>query len=47
MEKKSRKQGKDMIAGMFLSAAVALIFTQVAGVIAVIIDGIVTSRYPL
>ncbi len=34
-----------MIAGMFFSASVALIFTQVAGVIAVIIDGVITSRY--
>lgn len=34
-----------MIAGLFFSAAVALIFTQVAGVIATIIDGILTSRY--
>ena len=31
--------------GMFLSTAVAMIFTQLAGVIAGIIDGIVTSRY--
>ncbi len=34
-----------MIAEMFFSAAMALIFTQVAGVAATIIDGIVTSRY--
>ncbi|MBQ3476895.1 MAG: hypothetical protein IJH25_01825 [Clostridia bacterium] len=37
--------GRDMMAGMFLSTAVAMIFTQLAGVMANIIDGIVTSRY--
>ncbi len=45
MVSKGRKQGKDMIAGMFFSAALALIFTQVVGVVATIIDGIITSRY--
>ncbi len=34
-----------MMAGMFLSTAVAMIFTQLAGVMANIIDGIFTSRY--
>mgnify|MGYP002624020693 CR=1 FL=1 len=33
-----------MVAGMFFSVALAMIFTQVAGVVANIIDGIVTSR---
>jgi len=36
---------RDMMTRMFLSTAVAMIFTQLAGVIANIIDGIVTSRY--
>ena len=35
----------DVISNMFFSAAVAMIFSQVAGVIATIIDGIVTSRF--
>lgn len=34
-----------VIAKMFLSAAVAMIFTQMAGVVAGIIDGVVTSRF--
>ena len=34
-----------MMARMILSTAVAMIFIQLAGVIAHIIDGIVTSRY--
>ena len=42
---KNKSAGKDMMAGMFLSTAVAMIFTQLAGVMANIIDGIVTSRY--
>ncbi|MCR5106881.1 MAG: ATP-binding protein [Lachnospiraceae bacterium] len=45
MIKKTGKKERDMIAGMFFSAALALIFTQVAGVVATIIDGIITSRY--
>ena len=39
-----RKTHSDIISRMFLSAAVAMIFTQVAGVAAQIIDGIITSR---
>lgn len=45
MKKQTGKQGKNMIAGMFFSAALAIIFTQLAGVVATIIDGIITSRY--
>lgn len=45
MMKTTKKQGRDMIAEMFFSAAIALIFTQVAGVAATIIDGIITSRF--
>ena len=35
---------KDVISSMFLSVALAMIFTQVVGVAAIIIDGIITSR---
>ena len=45
MMQASKWRSEDMIAGMFFSAALAMIFTQVAGVVANIIDGIVTSRY--
>ena len=45
MTNRTRSRGGDVIAGMFFSAALAMIFTQVAGVVAIIIDGIVTSRY--
>ena len=44
MAERARKRNKDMVAGMFFSVALAMIFTQVAGVVANIIDGIVTSR---
>lgn len=40
-----KKKKKDVIASMFLPAAVVMIFTQVTGVVANIIDGIVTSRF--
>ena len=43
--RKTEHQGRDMIAGMFFSAAVTMIFTQIAGVVANIIDGIITSRF--
>lgn len=36
---------KDNIAKMFLSTAIAMIFTEVTGVISVLMDGIVTSRF--
>lgn len=35
----------DVISNMFLSAAIAMIFSQVAGVMSNIIDGIITSRF--
>ena len=45
-EKKSmKKKEKDVIASMFLPAAVVMIFTQMTGVVANIIDGVVTSRF--
>ena len=40
-----RKREKDVIVSMFLPAAIVLIFTQVTGVAANIIDGVVTSRF--
>ena len=40
-----RKNKKDIIASMFLPAAVVMIFTQMTGVIANIIDGVITSRF--
>ena len=40
--KKAREQ--DIIASMFLPAAMVMIFTMLTGVVANIIDGIVTSR---
>ncbi len=39
------KNSKDVISSMFFSAAIAMIFSQVAGVVATIIDGIITSRF--
>ena len=36
---------KDNIAKMFLSMATAMIFTELTGVISVMVDGIVTSRF--
>lgn len=41
----NKSVARDMMTRMFVSTAVAMIFTQLAGVIANIIDGIVTSRY--
>lgn len=40
-----KKRKKDVVSGMFLPAAIVMIFTQVTGVVANIIDGIVTSRF--
>ncbi|MBQ8093750.1 MAG: hypothetical protein IJ242_09270 [Clostridia bacterium] len=40
-----KQHSGNMISGMFVSAALAMIFTQVAGVIATVIDGIITSRH--
>ena len=39
-----RKSQPDLIPAMFLSTAIAMIFTQLAGYGAVLIDGIITSR---
>ncbi|MBO6115368.1 MAG: hypothetical protein J6P57_09970 [Lachnospiraceae bacterium] len=36
---------QDVIASMFLPAAVVMIFTQMTGVVANIIDGVITSRF--
>lgn len=40
-----RESKKDVIAAMFLPAALVMIFTQLTGVVANIIDGMVTSRF--
>lgn len=37
--------GRDNISVMFLSTSIALIFTELTGVVAVLIDGAVTSRF--
>ena len=39
------KRGRDVISRMFLPAALVMIFTQVTGVVANIIDGVITSRF--
>lgn len=36
---------KDVVASMFLPAAIVMIFTQMTGVVANIIDGVLTSRF--
>ena len=43
--KRSRHKESDIIASMFLPAAVVMIFTQLVGVVANIIDGVITSRF--
>lgn len=40
-----RKSQLDLIPSMFISTAAAMIFTQLAGYGANLIDGIITSRY--
>lgn len=40
-----RKRERDVVASMFLPAAIVMIFTQMTGVVANIIDGVITSRY--
>ena len=40
-----RKRTNDVVASMFLPAAIVMIFTQMTGVIANIIDGVITSRH--
>ena len=42
---KREKKPRDVIAGMFLSAAAAMILTQLVGVIAGMIDGVITSNF--
>ena len=39
------KRKHDVIASMFLPAAITMIFTQMTGVVANIIDGVITSRF--
>lgn len=39
------RNNKDVVASMFLPAAIVMIFTQMTGVVANIIDGVVTSRF--
>lgn len=41
----TRNKESNIIASMFLPAAVVMIFTQLVGVVANIIDGVVTSRF--
>ncbi len=41
----TRKQKNDVIASIFLPAAIVMIFTQLTGVVANIIDGVITSRF--
>ena len=43
--KSDRVNRKDNISRMFRSTAIAMIFTEITGVIAVLIDGIVTSQF--
>lgn len=40
-----KRKGADIVSSMFFSASVAMIFTQVAGVVANIVDGVLASRY--
>ncbi|MCR4646025.1 MAG: ATP-binding protein [Oscillospiraceae bacterium] len=40
-----KKKGQDIVTNMFLPAAIVMIFTQMTGVVANIIDGVVTSRF--
>ena len=40
-----KRKEKDVVSSMFLSVAVAMIFTQMVGVIAIIIDGTLTSSF--
>lgn len=40
-----RERKKDVVASMFLSAAMVMIFTQLIGIIATTIDGIITSKF--
>lgn len=41
----TRESQSDLIPSMFVSTATAMIFTQLAGYVAVLIDGIITSRF--
>ena len=43
MIKHSRK--RDIIAGMYISAAIVMILTQPVSVVATMIDGIITGRF--
>ena len=45
MKRSLWKSDGDVISGMFRSTALAMIFTQLAGVVAGFIDGIITSRF--
>ena len=44
-ESSKQKTGRDVISGIFFSAAVAMILTALVGVIANMIDGIITSNF--
>lgn len=41
----SGRKNRDIISGMFVSAALAMILTQLVGTLAGIIDGIITSNF--
>ena len=43
MAKRSRR--RDIIVGMYISAAVVMILTRLVSVVATMIDGIITSRF--
>ena len=40
-----KRRERDVVASMFLPAAIVMIFTQMTGVVANIIDGVITSRF--
>ena len=45
MTKASKQPSRDVISGIFRSAAVAMILTALVGVVANMIDGIITSNF--
>ena len=45
MRERKKETEQDVIASMFLPAALVMVFAQMTGVVANIIDGVVTSRY--
>ena len=45
MLNRKKRYGGDNITRMFLSSSIAMIITQMAGVVANLIDGVITSMY--